>query len=149
MKLLVLMSILQTAALAFLLAKALDSPDPASQTAPAMQYQDTGETFSSADEQLLRRIVREELGRQLPGAAPAGQPDQAPAGAPTDAAADQRSQLQLVETQLEYYRVQGAISAVEMQNLQAEIAKLDPATRKQMLARLVKAMNAGEIRGAL
>ncbi len=54
-----------------------------------------------------------------------------------------------VAQQIEYYRSVGQISDAEMVSLQSEIAELDSSGRKQMMSSLIKALNAGEIKGKL
>ncbi len=62
---------------------------------------------------------------------------------------DQEIQLQLVTEELDFYIGQGVISAQEMSNLQIEIAKLDSEGQKQMMRKLVGALNSGELEGQL
>lgn len=57
-------------------------------------------------------------------------------------------QRAVVEQQIENYRGT-AISDAQMQDLQADIAQLDDATRKQMMGKLLRALNSGDIKGRL
>lgn len=148
MKLLVVLSALQTAAIVFLLLTAPSRLQDAVATPAAAPVELTGQ------EERFRRIVREELAArdaQMPRATGDARSDATAQTRTLDpiAAADQRAQLDLVTGQLEHYKRQGYMSPIEMQNYQADIARLDPASRKQMLSNLVRAMNAGEIRGEL
>ena len=59
------------------------------------------------------------------------------------------NQKTLVDQQIEYYRSMGRISDSEMDLLLGEAAKLNPPDRKQMMSKLVRALNAGEISGKL
>jgi hypothetical protein len=149
MRTIIILSAVQTVAIAFLLLKVddlnqvepLSSPEGAAPMAAVMPLE-----AMPAEEQ-LRRIVREELAAwSAPGSDPRAS---APTAPHTSARTDQRAQLELASRQLEQYRSQGHMSPVEMGNFQEEIAKLDPSVRKQMLINLVRAMNAGEIRGEL
>jgi len=102
-----------------------------------------------ADEDRLRQIIREELAAQPGGGfAPANQVDTVAASNPTNTAENQR-QRELVTQQLEYFSSVGNISNMDMQKLQGEIAKLDNAGRKEMLGKLTRAMNSGQIDGHL
>ena len=106
-------------------------------------------THNLPDEKLLRKIVREELSAQLE--AYAAQQAAASAIEVPDPAveAERRNQRELVEQELEHYINQGTISDLEMQHLELEIAKLDKDGQREMLSRLVRAMNSGELNGRL
>jgi len=54
-----------------------------------------------------------------------------------------------VERQIDHYRSVGAISEMQMMDLQGEIARLDPASQREMLSKLARAMNAQEITGRM
>lgn len=100
-----------------------------------------------ASEALLRRIIREELAAQG-----VNDPETERSGnnavAPTDPA-DTRDRRDSVARQIDYYASLGEISDKEMLTLQAEIAKLDPSGRREMLGKLTRALNSGAIRGHL
>ena len=89
--------------------------------------------------------MREELAQLQ-----AQQPPASHAAAPPsrDEAADRRQQV-LVAQQIEAYQAMGSITDQQMQELQAEIAQLAPASRKQMMIQLVRALNSGEPKGRL
>lgn len=53
----------------------------------------------------------------------------------------------LVYDQIEYFRGAGEISPQEMSDLMSNIAQLDPASRREALSRLTRAMNNKEIDG--
>lgn len=143
------LSALQIAAIAFLALqiyerdRAVESP-PERTTIVAAQP-----GIATTDEDQLRRVVREELAAW--GASIAVDRSAATPTPYSSAAsiADQRAQLALVSGQLEQYRGQGFMSPAEMGSFQEELARLEPSVRKQVLSRLVRAMNAGEIRGEL
>lgn len=59
------------------------------------------------------------------------------------------TQIILVDQELDYYIEQGVISPQEMISLQHEIAKLDPSRQKQVMRKLVRAMNSGQLDGHL
>jgi len=69
--------------------------------------------------------------------------------------AETRSQAQLQEQrnkvaeEIEYYISTGTISEVNMSKLQSEIARLDERGRKQMMSKLVGAINNGQLAGRL
>ena len=101
------------------------------------------------DEGQFRKIVREELAAQLdllymPDRAATPDDDTDPV-----LESQRRYQRDLVEQELEHYISQGAISDAEMQGLETEIAKLDKEGQREMLGRLIEAMNSGELEGRL
>lgn len=98
-----------------------------------------------ADEKRLRTLLREELAQLQAQQPPASHAAAAP---PRDEAADRRQQV-LVAQQIEAYQAMGSITDQQMQELQAEIAQLAPASRKQMMIQLVRALNSGELKGRL
>jgi len=101
------------------------------------------------DEERLRQIIREEV-RYL--SQDIREARQAEGNAPAIATEDPQvlaQQMDYVAQQIEYYKSLGSISSEEMDELQFEVARLGSAGRKQMMSRLVSAMNAGEIRGKL
>ena len=116
-----------------------DDP-PADRNATAIHY---------VDENQLRQIIREELRAQLDGrSGSAKQMDAVIASDSTDTAENQY-QRELVAQQLLYHTSVGSISNVDMQKLQGEIAKLDAASQKEMLGKLTRALNSGELEGRL
>jgi hypothetical protein len=148
-KLLATLVALQCAGIAFLVYRALgDAPAPATPV-PALAAQ-AAAPASTPDEERLRQVIREELSAQLaaaPAAAGATRVAAAPV-APRDADRD-RQQRERVASQIEHYRSVGRISDTEMMDLQGEIALLDPASRREMLGKLSRAMNAQEIQGRM
>src|SRR5262245_61099743 len=94
-----------------------------------------------ADEQRLRKIIREELVQlRLQSNPPQS-------GASVTVAADSRNdprnreRQELVAQQIETYRAVGSITDQQMIELQAAIARLDEGSRRQMMSRLIRAMN--------
>ena len=128
----------------------LEENKPVSDTAklqPADHY--AAENNRDLNETQLRRIVREELEAHWSGLSVP--PTQVPSDALPDAVdeAENQYQMDFVAQKVEYFRSVGDISNVEMQDLLTNIAKLDKAGQQEMLGRLSRAMNAGEIRGLL
>lgn len=72
-----------------------------------------------------------------------------PIAASTVATAVEPQQRAVVEQQIENYRGVGAITESQMQDLQADIAQLDDAPRRQMMSKLIRALNSGDIKGRL
>jgi hypothetical protein len=102
------------------------------------------DTASLADEDRLRIIIREELAAQ--------RGVRAEVTTPAAAAQDEGSNPLLQERvarQIEAYQAAGAITDAQMQELQVQIAQLDEAGRKRMRSKLIRAMNAGDIKGRL
>ncbi len=101
------------------------------------------------DENQLRKIVREELAAQLGSLSVSSAPkDTAIVAELRDEVKDQ-NQRELVAQQLEYHTSVGSISEMDMQKLQGEIAKLDKASQKEMLGKLTRALNSGQLDGRL
>ena len=159
MKVLVTLSILQTALILFLIVAGNRGESGLDRVAE----RDGGEAASveslsgaqspsqrDADDARLRQIIREELQSSLTADAQEARRQEESAAA--IAAEDPRAseyRRDVVERQIEYYRSLGTISDSEMEALQVEIAKLDSSGRNQMMSKLVRAMNAGEIHGKL
>jgi Skp family chaperone for outer membrane proteins len=148
MKTLLALSTLQTIGIVILLIHVLgDERAPAAAAHTARPAAVTSSPFAStaADEDRLRMIIREELAAQ--------RTVQADVTAPQAAAArDETSERLLqerVSQQIEAYRAAGSISDAQMQELQAQIAQLDAASRKRMMSKLIRAMNAGDLKGRL
>lgn len=160
MRILVALTVLQIAAIVFLATRIMGPgqgepdrtadacPEPTAISSKTGNPSPTStEVRPLADERLLRRIVREELAAQLTLLA---QPDPQPAEQPDPAVqAELQLQRELVEQEIEHYISVGRISDVEMQTLQADIGRLDAEGQREMLSRLVRAINAGEIEGRL
>jgi hypothetical protein len=97
------------------------------------------------DVDALRAIVAEELqAARDNGPPPAGE-----AAPSRHERAPDPAQLARVEEELERHLQAGAISEADMLHLQGSIARLDPAARKRMLSKLVKAMSSGRLEGRL
>ena len=147
-KLLGMLVALQCAGIAFLVYRALGDVPAAAVLAPASAAQSAAPA-AAADEARLRQIIREELSAQLAATPAAGAARVALApGAPRDAQKD-RLQRERVEQQIERYRSAGAITDAQMTALQDDIAQLDPDSRREMLSKLSRAMNAQEIQGRM
>jgi len=96
------------------------------------------------DAEQLRAIIAEELQAHADGEAGAAEAAPRSHAPPPDPA-----QLARVEEEIDRHIQAGAISQVDMMRLQASIARLDPAGRKRMLSKLIKAMNTGRLEGRL
>jgi hypothetical protein len=156
MRMLIALSVLQTVGITALVMHAFGtkhSPDPAqrpsSSSAAAISPASSGPTSgvaSNVREERLRIIVREELARLQ---------SSAQGSASSSLEAQRRNpttdvhQREAVAQQIETYRGAGAITDAQMQELQADIAQLDDASRKQMMSKLIRALNSGEIKGRL
>lgn len=142
---------LQTIGIAVLVVHALRAePHAASDVHPAQPPASAPASVEAPriDEERLRAILREELAQEhnrpvatsLPAASPAP---------PHNPSAAELQQRDLVAQQIEAYRAMGTITDAQMQELQAAIAKLDAVSRKQMLGKLTRALNTGDIKGRL
>jgi hypothetical protein len=156
MRTLLAFSVLQTVGIAALVLHAFGAKHPAdpaqrssSTSAAAMPSASNAPTNDAAQnvgEDRLRAIVREELARlQLSAQSNASPSIEAqPHNPPLDV-----HQREAVAQQIEAYRGAGAITDAQMQELQADIAQLDDASRKKMMSKLIRALNSGEIKGRL
>lgn len=145
MKALIALSVLQTIGIAALVVHAFrEPPHFAADVRPASPIASTvSPAAPSVDEDRLRAVIREELAHLDV------QRDAPPPVAPRPRArAVDLQQRAVVEQQIENYRGT-AISDAQMQDLQADIAQLDDATRKQMMSKLIRALNSGDIKGRL
>ena len=156
MKTLVTLSVLQAIGLAVLI---IHSFGNGPQSAPSQQPQNVGAATSPqsmhapdgdallADEKRLRNIVREELARlQVQQDTPSS------ASARRVHARDESTRLQqqqFVAQQIETSRAVGAITEEQMHELLVDIAQLDEESRREMMRRLIRALNSGEFQGRL
>jgi hypothetical protein len=99
------------------------------------------------DENALRRIVRSELLAFRDSVAAA--PENAENPEPSIDPAENAYRLDAVQEELSYHIERGEISELDMTNLQAEIARLDPDSRTMMMRELVSALNSGDLKGRL
>jgi hypothetical protein len=132
-----------------------DRREPAERVSQSLEGHETGvqpiaariDTESCADEQMLRRIIREELAAQF-ASSPASQGAQGSnAVLEQSYAADRARQLAAVSAQLDQHIAAGSISDADMAALQMEIGKLDKKGQHDMLSKLMKALNSGALQG--
>jgi hypothetical protein len=145
MKTLITLSVLQTIGIAALAVHAFrEQPHVATDVRPTSPAANpVSSAAPSFDEERLRAVIREELARLEPrGDAP-------PAVAPPRNPSADRQRRESIEQRIEAYSAAGSITDSQMQELQAEIAKLDEASRRQMMSKLVRALNSGDIKGRL
>lgn len=161
-KALLALAVIQVALLAFLAAQVTtlerpvgpaetDAVPPAASRVAAGRFVVQPEAMPTPEalEASLRRIVREEIAAAVQaGAIPAAQDArQVKTGSVAPRPDPQR--LAVVSSQLDYFIGIGSISPSEMAVLQGGIAQLDEAGRRQMLGRLVRAINTGSLKGEL
>lgn len=148
MRILVTLSLLQTvgvAAVVVLLLQDRDHPAIPSESIAVTENSAAGRIASATVEDQrteLRELIRAEIAASKAGD---GAAPKAPSPA-RDVSSEQR-QREAVAQQIETYRSIGTISDTQMQELQADIVALDEASRGSMMSALVRAMNAGEIKG--
>jgi hypothetical protein len=153
MRTLIVLSVLQTAAIAALVVHAFGAGHPthieqrasgsSAPTAPSSTT--TGPSFNVSEER-LRAIVREELARLLQSSLPG---NASAVEAPPRNLSPDAQRAEAVAQQIEAYRGAGSMTDAQMQELQTSIAQLDEAGRKQMMSKLMRALNSGEIKGRL
>jgi hypothetical protein len=150
MRTLIALSVLQTVGIAALVVHAFGAkhsadPEPRPSTSSAAAIS-SASSASNVSEERLRTIVREELARlqsRVQGNASSSLQAQ-----PRSPSVDVH-QREAVEQQIEAYRGAGAVTDAQMQELLSDIAQLDDASRKQMMSKLIRALNSGEIQGRL
>lgn len=98
------------------------------------------------DEAVLRRIVREELARQLPAPHTEAAAQEEPVFDPVREAELEQLAATLSQA-IEEFVLLGEISPQDMAHLQTEMARLDPQRRHQLLQQLSRAMNSGQLKG--
>ena len=151
MRTLITLSVLQTIGIAVLVVHALrEEPHAVSDVHPARSPASAPASVEAPriDEERLRAILREELAQEHNRPVAESLPA-APSPAPYNPSAAELQQRDLVAQQIEAYRAVGTITDAQMQELQADIAKLDAVSRKQMLSKLTRALNTGDIKGRL
>ena len=97
----------------------------------------------------LRNIIREEFEAYLVAGSGSIDNEQVAMAAELNYTAENQYQLDAVAQELDYFESVGRISEMEMQNIQMDIAKLHKSDRGQMLKRLVRTMNTGDVKGHL
>jgi hypothetical protein len=168
MKFLTVLSVLQLAAITVLSfklvaversidASMLTSSSPADTTldtrAPAGSAAMATPATIGPNLEQLRNIVREELATALSTFTPASPTHTVTVAHPTDSsskqAPDYQYPLAVVASEIDYHVSQGFISGPAMIDLQKQFATLDQSGRKQMMRKLVKALNSGDLKGQL
>ncbi len=161
MKVLAALSVLQIAAIVFLASRIMalepvvDESAPPGANEPIVKVPEVAPPEASPepgrflDERELRRIVREELAAQLGAIDWPQPPAEALAAVDPIDPIERQQQLEWVGQEIDRYIGRGEISDLEMEALQMEMAKLDKEGQKRMLGRIVRAMNAGELKGRL
>ena len=151
MKTLMALSVLQTIGIAALVVHAFrGEPDAAADASPANSRAAamSRSATPAVDEGRLRIIVREELANEHNRRAAAGDAVLAVPALPRNPSADPQRR-EVVAQQIEAYRATGAITDAQMHELQSDIAQLDEESRKQMMGKLIRALNSGDIKGRL
>lgn len=161
MKTLKILGFVQTAILLLLFGKIIQLGKGEIEAVPAGQNTfgsapfDASTTLGNAtptyylDENQLRKIIREELRAQLEALPESNQYIDATVASNSINENEMEDRREQVFRQLEYYSSVGSISDLEMQQLQADVAKLDAASQKEALSQLTRAINSGRLNGRL
>jgi hypothetical protein len=151
MKTLITLSVLQTIGIAALVVHVFREEQLAADSRPvaAPTAVIASGTAPTVDEAWLRRIIREELARQHNRPASEHNASAAQPTPPRAATAADLQRRDNISQRIEAYAATGAITDAQMSELQADIARLDPANRRQMMSKLVRSMNSGDIKGRL
>ena len=162
MKTITIISVVQIAAILLLFSKIVDIEEKLDRPAGvelgssisgdwkrAAAPVDPGSNYPSVSEDRWRQIVREELVAQLADLHAPERQAAASAVLPPADPMEMASRREFVAQQLQYFSSVGNITIAEMQQLQADIARLDPASRTEMLRELTRALNSGRLEGHL
>jgi hypothetical protein len=144
-KALLVLCTIQTIGIVILLAHVLGDERAPAAAAPLATNPIAVAASPFADEDRLRVIIREELAAQR--TMQSGGPAPPPVAARDEVS--NRLLQERVSQQIDAYQAAGAITDAQMQELHVQIAQLDAAGRKRMLSKLIRAMNAGDIKGRL
>jgi hypothetical protein len=102
---------------------------------------------SYLNEMELRRIIREELAAHAAEIAASRSAEKSTVAVASVREPGNKQQLDVINRQLNGYISAGVISESEMAALQGDLATLDNAGRKEILGKLVRAMNSGSLKG--
>ncbi len=167
MRIVIILSIVQTASIVLLLVRAGQLETGIEEMAHAQTAALNTRTAVSPEatttlvqpdplaiEPLLRGIVREELDAAMTTISatqlsPTSAAEPAPAPAAKQEGANDHYRLDIVSGEIDYYVSQGSISDHEMSDLQMKISGLNESGRKLMMQRLLRAMNSGGLQGRL
>ena len=161
MKTITILSLVQTGILLILLGKIVFFEEESTIPGDVEQNTSVSNPFNDAstdrhataiyypNENQLRQIIREELGAQLDGRSGPDEETDSVMESNTSDYPEYQYQREQVAQQLEYHTSVGSISDTDMQKLQGDIAKLDAAGRTEMLGRLKRALNSGDLDGRL
>jgi hypothetical protein len=151
MKTLITLSVLQTIGIAALVVHVFREEQPAAETLPASPPSAAIAPGAApiVDEEWLRRIIREELAQQHNRPATEHDTSAAQPAPPRAATAADLQRRDNIAQRIEAYAAMGAISDTQMMELQTDIARLDPAHRRQMMSKLVRSLNSGDLKGRL
>jgi len=127
-----------------------DSNAPSSDAFDALPIDaQSGQRYSYPSEDQLRNIIREEFEAYLVAGSGSINTGQVTMAAEPDYTAENQYQLDGIAQKLDYFESVGRISEMEMLDIQMDIAKLHKSDRGQMLKRLVRTMNTGDVKGHL
>ncbi|MDH5261764.1 MAG: hypothetical protein OEY82_10925 [Gammaproteobacteria bacterium] len=162
MKILTTLVLVQTGILSLLFVKIVNIEEKVSVVEQVAQSRPVSDIFSApltdrysrdshanSNELQLRNIIREELAAHLIVMTGSDNQDDSTIAVESTYTAENQDQLNLVAQKLDYFESVGSISEMEMQNIQTDIAKLHKADQGRMLNRLMRTMNAGDIKGRL
>lgn len=126
---------------------ALAAEAPRNAAAQAGTGYGSGNRCLTEDE--LRRIVREELAAFPAATHAARTPDNPGSETRGPGAPPGSREFERIDQRVDEYIRAGAISDAEMAALHEELGRLDPAARRQLLGKIVRAMNSGALKGNL
>jgi hypothetical protein len=158
MRTLITLSVLQTLGILALIIHSFGREDriapeqrlqnPAAAVSAAPTRGGAGSASVLADEERLRNIIKQELAQLQAQSTVHGTATPAVVARPRNESVDRYRQEQIAQ-QIEAYQAAGSISEEQMQELQIGIAQLDAASRKQMMSKLIRALNSGDLKGRL
>ena len=147
-KIIISLTVIQTIAIGFLILEIREiRQKPANViTVPAPQVYPAQAAQPGNNIALIRSVIREELDAVLRNKPPTQSADET---SPRYDLTEDSDQFQDVNNLLGNYLSLGTISSKEMTQLEGEIAKLNPVYQKEMLSRLSRAFNSGELSSRL
>ena len=146
MKIPITLGVLQTLGVAVLIVHALRNEEQVDAALARPPICDQAErAMLRGEEARLRNVIREELTRLQ---AQPLQRTRLPATGRARTESDARLSQELAQ-QIETYRAIGTITDEQMQELQTGIVQLDPSSRRELMSKLIQALNSGEMKGRL
>ena len=126
-----------------------NNSEPVSTTVPQASTNNSSAAQTGLDNQQLRLIIREELDTALRYRELTAENTTPVAEPPLYDEFEMQYQRQLVLEELDALKGQAKVTSSELERLMADIARLNPEFRVELIKKLNQALNRGEIKGNL